>query len=396
MLSSSDELRTALHEHLARWGLKRFTSDHDYFAWQRRQLSSADLTHLNRQVELKRSGDCRDEVAFYDLTAQPTILSVIHSQRYDYYEAVGLPVASRFDDAQRVLDFGCGVGVLTTFYARRFPDKEFIGVDRSPASIAAARKKSKELGLANIRFDCFDVERESLRGPFDLILAAHALMQAERDPGIPSESWQTFKRAHHAEQQTDFERRTGIGGRLDRLGAVLDSSGRMVICEKVRHLARRVPFQRALTERGFQLIEPPGSIRYRLIEEAVDDGPLYVLQKGSGSILAWDELPEPDEGRVFDRNAGAAVQPDSSRPLYENHWPSAQTVWEGLIDRAVTQEMTRQQPDGRQVHVELGTSDGVRYLYCANTFDQRQLVIVEPVRAAMLEDYYREIIGGMT
>lgn len=395
MLSSSDELRTALHEHLARWGLKRFTSDHDYFAWQRRQLSSADLTHLNRQVELKRSGDCRDEVAFYDLTAQPTILSVIHSQRYDYYEAVGLPVASRFDDAQRVLDFGCGVGVLTTFYARRFPDKEFIGVDRSPASIAAARKKSKELGLANIRFDCLDVERELLRGPFDLILAAHALMQAERDPGIPSESWQTFKRAHHAEQQTDFERRTGIGGRLDGLGAALDSSGRMVICEKVRHLARRVPFQRALMERGFQLVEPPGPIRYRLIEEAVDDGPLYVVQKGRGSSLVWDESPEIDEGQVFDLNTGVAAPRDSDRPLYENHWPSAQTAWERLKDRAVTQEMTRQQSDGRQVHVELGTSDGVRYLYCANTFDQRQLVIVEPVRAAMLEDYYREIIGGM-
>jgi hypothetical protein len=67
-----------------------------------------------------------------------------------------------------------------------------------------------------------------------------------------------------------------------------------------------------------------------------------------------------------------------------------------LKDRVVTQEMTRQQPDGRQVHVELGTSGGVRYLYCANTFDQRQLVIVEPVRALMLEDYYREILGGMT
>jgi SAM-dependent methyltransferase len=396
MLSSSDELRTALHEHLARWGLKRFTSDHDYFTSQRRQLSSADLTYLNRQVELKRSGDSRDEVAFYDLTAQPTMLSVIHSQRYDYYEAVGLPVASRLGDAGRVLDFGCGVGILTTFYARRFPDREFIAVDRSPASIAAARKKSKELGLANIRFDCLDVERESLRGSFDLILATHALVQAEQDPGLPSESWQTFTRAHHAEQQTEFERRTGIGGRLDRLGAVLDSSGRMVICEKVRHLARRVPFQRALTERGFQLVEPPGPIRYRLIEEAVDDGPLYVVQKGRGSSLVWDESPEIDEGQVFDLNTGVAAPRDSDRPLYENHWPSAQTAWERLKDRAVTQEMTRQQSDGRQVHVELGTSDGVRYLYCANTFDQRQLVIVEPVRAAMLEDYYREIIGGMT
>ena len=391
-----DSLKQSFHEHLARWGLKRFVSDRDYFAWQRRQLSSADLNHLNRQVELKRSGNCRDEVAFYDLTAQPTILSVIHSQRYDYYEAVGLPVASRLGDARRVLDFGCGTGILTTFYARRFPAKEFIAVDRSPASIAVARQKSKELGLANVRFDCLDVEGESLRGSFDLILATHALVQAEGDPGIPSESWQTFKRTHHAKRQTDFERRTGIGVRLDRLGAVLDSSGRMVVCEKVRHLARRVPVQRALAERGFQLVEPPRPIRYRLIEEAVDDGPLYVLQKGSGSALAWDESPETDEGQVFDRNVGVPVQADSSRPLYENHWPSAQTAWERLKDRAVTQEMTRQQSDGRQVHVELGISEDVRYLYCANTFDQRQLVIAEPVRAAMLEDYYREIIDGMS
>lgn len=27
-------------------------------------------------------------------------------------------------------------------------------------------------------------------------------------------------------------------------------------------------------------------------------------------------------------------------------------------------------------------------------FDQRQLVIVEPARAAMLDSYYEEIIGG--
>ena len=122
MLSSSDEIRSALHEHLARWGLKRFTSDRDYFAWQRRQLSSADLIHLNRQVELKRSGDCRDEVAFYDLTSQPTILPVIHSQRYDYYEAVGLPVASRLGDARRILDqrrfFGGSLTGLAPTWAR--------------------------------------------------------------------------------------------------------------------------------------------------------------------------------------------------------------------------------------------------------------------------------------
>jgi hypothetical protein len=144
-----------------------------------------------------------------------------------------------------------------------------------------------------------------------------------------------------------------------------------------------------------QLVEPSEPIRYQLIEETADDGLLYVLQKGSGSILAWNELPETDDGRAFDRNAVGAALTYPDGPLYENHSPSAQTAWEGLKDRAVTQEMTRQQLDGRQVHVELGTAEGMRYLYCANTFDQRQLVIVEPIRAAMLEDYYREIIGGL-
>jgi SAM-dependent methyltransferase len=390
-----DSLKQSLHEHLAWWGLKRFTSDHDYFAWQRRQLSSADLSHLNRQVELKRSGDCRDEIAFYDLAARPAILPVLHSQRYDYYEAVGLSVASRLAGATRILDFGCGAGILTTFYARRFPDREFIAVDRSPASIATAQQKANELGLANVRFDCFDVEREPLRGSFDLVVATHALAQAEQDPGIPSVSWRTFERACDAGGQRDFERRTGIGARLDRLSAALNLQGRMVVCEKVRHLARRVPFQRALAERGFQLVEPSEPIRYRLIEETVDDGPLYVLQKGSGSILAWDELPETDEGRMFDPNAARAVEMGFDRPLYENHWPSAQVAWEQLKNRGVTQETTRQQSDGQQFHVELGTAEGMRYLYCANTFDQRQLVIVESARVAMLEDYYREIIEGM-
>ena len=83
---------------------------------------------------------------------------------------------------------------------------------------------------------------------------------------------------------------------------------------------------------------------------------------------------------------------DVNVPLYENHWPSAQAAWERLKDREVIRETTRQAPDGRQVHAERGSSRGQHYLYCANTFDQRQLVIVEEARSAMLDKYYQEII----
>ncbi|MEK6634240.1 MAG: class I SAM-dependent methyltransferase [Nitrospirota bacterium] len=394
---STDSLQASLHAHLAHWGLRSFSSDADYFAWQRATLSAADLNRLNAQVERKRSGARQDEVAFYDLTAEPHILPVLYSQRYEYFMEIGSRVLPRIGAATTVLDYGCGAGILTTFYARHCPDTQFVGIDRSPRSIAVAQSKANELGLTNVRFECRDVEVEALCGSYDRIIATHALVQAEQDPGMPSRDWTTFERMYDERQQAAFEQRTGIDVRLDRLSEVLSPGGCMVIFEKTRQLARRVPFQRALGYRSLQLVEPPEPIRYRLVEEIADDGPFYVVQKGGSHSLAWNEAPEPDEGLPFNR---AMLRPvphdpqDPDIPLYENHWPSAQRAWESLADRLVQQEETRQEPDGRQLHVELGSAEGQVYLYCANTFDQRQLIVVEGSRKGMLDSYYREILSS--
>lgn len=383
----------ALEAHLTWWGLKRFTSDAEYFSWQHQRISSEDLARLSTQVERKRGGERRDEIAFYDLTAQPQILSVLYSQRYDYYSRIGSQVAAHLGDAHRILDFGCGIGILPTFYAALYPDKQFVGIDRSPASIAVAREKAREQGLGNLRFECIDVESDNIDGSYDVIVATHALVQAEHDPGIPSHHWQTFERTRNAKQQSVFEQRTGIGLRLDRLSTILVQQGRMLIFEKTRQLARRVPFQRALAERGLQLLESPMRIPYQLVEEGADDGPFYVVEKGSGAPLHWDESPDPDEGRPFDRTKLKTGSTDPDMPLYENHWPSAQRVWEQLNDKRILKEITRREADGRQLHVELGQAEEGAYLYCANTFDQRQLVLLEPARTATLESYYQDIVS---
>lgn len=392
MLCSSDEIRTALREYLAWWGLRHFSSDREYFAWQRQQFSSEDLQQLALHVERKRTGDRRDEIAFYDLAAQPRLYPVLYSQRYEYYEEIGLRTAAHLGQAKEVLDFGCGIGVLTIFYARLFPEKNFVGVDRSSASLAVAQEKADKLGLRNIRFECVDVETESLSGSYDLVVATHVLVQAEQDHGLPSRSWRTFDRGHSPSQQLSFERRIGLAIRLDRLCRVLNQSGRMIVSEKTRQLARRVPFQRALAKRGLQLAERPALIRYRTVEEVVDDGPFYVLDRKGEAALNWDEDPEQDQGQPFDPDAVSTSAGDVDMPLYENHWPSAQTAWEQLKDREVIRETTRQAADGRQVHAERGRSRGWQYLYCANTFDQRQLVIGEEARSAMLDEYYQEIL----
>jgi hypothetical protein len=120
---------------LAGWGLRQFTSDETYFQWQRETLTPAEITALHRQVEQKCGGSSADEVSFYDTTAHPNILPVLYSQRYDYYLAIGSRVADRIGGARSILDVGCGVGILTTFYARQHPDKTFVGIDRSTISI---------------------------------------------------------------------------------------------------------------------------------------------------------------------------------------------------------------------------------------------------------------------
>ncbi|MBI3806173.1 MAG: class I SAM-dependent methyltransferase [Nitrospirae bacterium] len=394
---TKDEIRTTLHAleaHLVWWGLKRFTSDEAYFQWQRETLSPAEITALHRQVEQKRGGSSADEVAFYDATTHSNILPVLYSQQYDYYLAIGARIADCIGEARSILDVGCGVGILTTFYARQYPDKTFVGIDRSRDSIVRAQEQLKALGLTNVRFECLDLDHTAPTRSYDLILATHALVQAEQDSGIPSRSWSTFDRAEAGQQQADFERRTGINVRLDRLSASLAQTGRMIVFEKTRQLARRVPLQRALAARDLGPIEQPELIRYRIIEEIADDGPFYVLGRGASRQIVWDESPEPDEGHPFNRSQLKTGSTDPDAPLYENHWPSAQRAWEQLHDKHLLKETTRQEPDGRQLHVELGQSEEMVYLYCANTFDQRQLVIVEPARALILESYYQEIVSG--
>ena len=315
-------LQQALNDHLAQWGLRRFTSDVTYFQWQRQALSADDTAALHAHVEKKRHGTSDDETAFYDLSAAPRILPVLYSQRYDYYMAVGPLVAAGLRDATTILDFGCGPGILTTFYARRYPHARVIGIDRSRASIAAAQRKAEALHLENVRFEYGDLDIGFPSATYDCIVATHALVQSEQDPGLPSLSWRTFERAHDPNSQSAFERRTGLGLRLDRLLDVMSASGRMMVFEKTRQLGRRIPLQRAFAARGLQLFEQPQLVRYALVEEVSDDGPFFVLRRGKGNDVAWNEDPEPDEGRPFEGTLGRSGPSVPDSLFYENHWSS--------------------------------------------------------------------------
>ncbi len=480
-------LPLSIEEHLQWWGLQLYEVEDAYESWQRTALSSQTLQELNRLARCKTvSQTVPDEIAFYDYSVQSSILPVLYSQRYHYYQLISSFLVPWIPSSGTLLDFGCGPGIVTTYLARRFPDSSFTGIDRSPECIRVAQEQANQLHLKNVKFVChdFDVFPEGLE-PFDVVLSCQALLQSEHDPGIPSDTWKGYARSRIKEIQDAFERRTGLSPRLDYLSQQMKDSGKMLLYEKVGHLGRRVPFQRALTSRGLQLLHAIDGLSYRDMGNTVDDGPIYVVGKGgeaekdSSTMPQWNESPtsHPDselytlrgvaarsflarlpnkriKGKVQEDNysiqvewgigaglvhylslsvepgvqglvvrignsqksfeplanellkmgsqalerrfaeiwSGDSIGPESEAlPLYENHSSAAQIAWSGFDHPHILREFTKDGEHGRQVHIELGEQGGLWYLYCANTFDQRQIVVMERASGNLLEEYFMEL-----
>ncbi len=499
MCSSAGELgpeldpSTRIQEHLARWELRSFSTETAYYEWQRQVIAPAQLQRL-ADLAQRRQGDdgAKWDVAFYDLAATPDILPVVYSQRFEYFEQVGLALVQQLhllSSTASVLDVGCGVGILTTWYASMFPDVQFRGVDRSPQSIVAAERHAAIQNLSNVEFSCCTFPSDIVSGQYDVIIATQALFQSEVDPGLPSQSWKTFERAQDATTQLTVEKRTGLGSRLESLLPSLSPSGTLLLFEKTSHLGRRVLFQRGLMRHGFSLVQPPRYLHYANLGEVEREGPLYIVSREHPSGTDWDESPhttalqglyrcagdsasfvysrleaiDHDEfwtqyiqgqsmtGAII-RNLGgitlgcvkegslirgiivggandeaairdvleilkdptftqesfeqwcahlwpANVVSDSLElvPLYENHSPAAQHVWADLVGRQVIQSETSEEEDGRARHIELGEClGGLVYMYWANTYDQRQLVIMDAARKFALLDYYNESVKQQT
>ncbi|NKB82553.1 MAG: methyltransferase domain-containing protein [Nitrospirales bacterium] len=472
-------------DHLAQWGLRRVDTDAAYATWQRSQLSAQQLQQLSLLSQRRQGGvDMHADVEFYDMAASPSVLPVLYSQRYEFYETVGLAVAARLQHARQVLDFGCGVGILTTLYAKLHPAVTFVGIDRSPQSVARAQQFAQEMNLSNVQFIQGAIPDFQIAGQFDCMISTHALFQAEADPGLPSQGWDTFAREHNDALQMALEKQTGLHQRLDALVSYLEPDGQWILVEKARHVGRRILLQRALARRDLHLVEEPQNLSYATLGEKTLDGPLYQVTRRQNSIvLPWNEDPERyarqrlygclgsaardlfdrlpnrtvthtqalrlashgdiqigwggignvltygwfqiddeirgiqiggvDDGTMIAHDieeiltraanhpswncylelywpSSSGASDPQSLPLYENHTPSAQDLWSALPGRIVFETYTSEEPDGRQRHIELGGSENFAYLYWANTYDQRQLVIMESQRKFLLKQYYDE------
>ena len=89
----------------------------------------------------------------------------------DFYRAAVELIPFACDRAIRVLDLGCGTGLLAGFVAEAFPCSELTLVDLAPEMLTLARERMAPVG-GRVRFIVSDYSREPIEGVFDAIVSA--------------------------------------------------------------------------------------------------------------------------------------------------------------------------------------------------------------------------------
>lgn len=165
-----------LREHLARYGFRDFDSSDFYRYWGGRQLGEHKARMLDRLRKSLEKDDARpdDVLRFYDFIAEPAVAGVVHSMKTDAIRASGEAVWERIKGRKKILDFGCNIGYLTTWYAKQGGNR-VTGIDISERSIDQAKSMAEPLGCDNVTFVHGEVRKVFHDAQFDAIVDTQTL-----------------------------------------------------------------------------------------------------------------------------------------------------------------------------------------------------------------------------
>jgi trans-aconitate methyltransferase len=81
----------------------------------------------------------------------------------------------------RLLDAGCGDGLLSLAMAKRHPDWSVVGVDRRGDMLERARARAHERGIGNAAFETADLTQPLPSSGFDAVIALECLHEIPDD-----------------------------------------------------------------------------------------------------------------------------------------------------------------------------------------------------------------------
>ena len=168
--------------------------------------------------------------------------------------------------AARLLDVGCGPGVLTCAYAQAMPDSEVLGVDAVPEAIACAEELAARLGVRNVSFevgDCRVPPDDDGLGQFDQLVAVTALADAGLYPQHPPAHREAFSTVADVDGPGVVFRSPGVAS----VAARLSGGGTLLAFDRTPDASQAVRFGAALLHSGVDL-----DLRQAGVEIFIEEG----------------------------------------------------------------------------------------------------------------------------
>jgi SAM-dependent methyltransferase len=166
--------------------------------------------------------------------------------------------------ATRLLDVGCGVGVLTCAYALALPEAEVVGIDAVPEAVACAEELGRKLGVRNVTFEVGDFLDPSVGGGgFDQLVAVTALGDGGVYPQDPPDARLTVSSVADMDGPGGAFRSPGA----DRLVGRLAEGATLLAFDRTPDVAQAVRFGAALIHAGVDL-----DLRRAGVELFVEEG----------------------------------------------------------------------------------------------------------------------------
>src|SRR5437588_4942671 len=262
------------HRYLARLGLP----DHpDPGPWRR--MAAADPGWFRRVCEaddavlaLRGRGEAdRSDILAADRTRYGLVYRDLDTALAEYAHRPVMIAANwlrwwfeHHPPAERLVDVGCGPGVLTCAYGLALPDADVVGIDAVAEAVACAEELAKRVGAGNVSFLVGDhVDPLVGGGGFDQLVAVTALADAGLYPGDPPEARLTLSSSADVEGP-------GLAFRsveVDRLIGRLAPGGSLLAFDRTADVAQAVRFGAALLHAGVDL-----DLRRAGVEVFVEEG----------------------------------------------------------------------------------------------------------------------------
>lgn len=181
--------RLSIEDHLFTYGIRRFDSD-KYWEWGGRELGIKKGMKLEelREPLVNEIASRQDYLNFYEFIADKKVSAVVHSMKADAIAKTGEAIDTRVPSSGTVIDLGCSIGYLSTYFALGSLDRLIVGTDFSPASIKRAREEASRRKIKNIEFYIADYSEQlpvtaascviSCQSLFSSSLRKHALSRS--------------------------------------------------------------------------------------------------------------------------------------------------------------------------------------------------------------------------